>query len=386
MSYGAVYKLQIVLRETVLHYANDSKKAAGRALGTIVEIVTYYLLNEWGFAHGTAIEQRLLEYGNPLITHNVEYSLHPVGSSTTATFSSVKLPITRSSLSRHCAEIGEVLKSYTPRNNQLLSRVMVLRNSCLIGDNKDSRLVAFLDMYEDGQATVSVVEQALSPFAMIECKRVGVEEGNKKGPTTIEKAKQGAYVARTVSSLQKIRNSKGDLLGVVPTSDGALHSKPYDELLKEIVNSEDPLLLRDFVLTCGVVSNHGNWFTSNDPNKELRVLAQSYDWLVFLSDNGLAKFINDLILKPTPRNEPIRDAFMASYTGVKGKNQFTKVRMNLEADRLLRRYFRNNSDKIQKWFTVLNPEGQTMAGMKCQLQLLSQKDWVTIMRPEKEDV
>ena len=51
---------------------------------------------------------------------------------------------------------------------------------------------------------------------MFECKRVGVEEGNKKGPQTIEKAKQGAYVARTVSSLQKIRIDSGELHGVIP--------------------------------------------------------------------------------------------------------------------------------------------------------------------------
>jgi hypothetical protein len=37
----------------------------------------------------------------------------------------------------------------------------------------------------------------------------------KKGPQTIEKAKQGAYVARTVSSLQKIRLRDGVLGGVV---------------------------------------------------------------------------------------------------------------------------------------------------------------------------
>ena len=30
------------------------------------------------------------------------------------------------------------------------------------------------------------------PFAIFECKRVGVEEGMRKGPQRIEKAKQGA--------------------------------------------------------------------------------------------------------------------------------------------------------------------------------------------------
>lgn len=37
--------------------------------------------------------------------------------------------------------------------------------------------------------------------------------------------------------------------------------------------------LDGFILTIGVVSNHGNWFTADDLNKELLVLKQSYDWL-----------------------------------------------------------------------------------------------------------
>jgi hypothetical protein len=51
-----------------------------------------------------------------------------------------------------------------------------------------------------------------------------------------------------------------------------IYTKPYVDLIKEIVASNDPALLADFVLTVGVVSNHGNWFTSNNHNKELKVL------------------------------------------------------------------------------------------------------------------
>jgi hypothetical protein len=42
MPYQSVDQLQKVLTEKVFHYAKDSKKAAGRALGTLVEIVTFY--------------------------------------------------------------------------------------------------------------------------------------------------------------------------------------------------------------------------------------------------------------------------------------------------------------------------------------------------------
>ena len=45
-------------------------------------------------------------------------------------------------------------------------------------------------------------------------------------------------------------------------------------------------MLQKFILTVGVVSNHGNWFTAEDHNKELKVLAQSYDWLMFINKNA----------------------------------------------------------------------------------------------------
>jgi len=102
--------------------------------------------------------------------------------------------------------------------------------------------------------------------------------------------------------------------------------------LAEIINSNDAELLRDFILTVGVVSNHGNWFTSENHNKELRVLAQSYDWLLFLTDPGLAEFITDLLLEPAPLLEPARNAFIASYKKGKKKNKFTKVQIDHRAD------------------------------------------------------
>ncbi len=78
MAYESVDQLQKALTENVFHYASDKKKAAGRALGTIVEIITYYLLKTWGLNNSISIERRIAEYGNPEITHNVEYSLHPI--------------------------------------------------------------------------------------------------------------------------------------------------------------------------------------------------------------------------------------------------------------------------------------------------------------------
>src|SRR3546814_13194331 len=64
MGSRTVDKLQGRLREEVFHYAADSKKAAGRALGTIVELVTFYKPVDWGLTDNILIERRLHEYAN----------------------------------------------------------------------------------------------------------------------------------------------------------------------------------------------------------------------------------------------------------------------------------------------------------------------------------
>ena len=64
MSYPSVDKIQKALAENVFHYAKDSKKAAGRALGTLIEIITFYLIKDWGFENSVRIEKGLIEYSN----------------------------------------------------------------------------------------------------------------------------------------------------------------------------------------------------------------------------------------------------------------------------------------------------------------------------------
>ena len=66
MAYESIDKLQNVLGEKVFHYTKDRKKAVGRALGTRVEIINYYLLKTWGFNNSTSIERGLAEYGNEI--------------------------------------------------------------------------------------------------------------------------------------------------------------------------------------------------------------------------------------------------------------------------------------------------------------------------------
>lgn len=200
----------------------------------------------------------------------------------------------------------------------------------------------------------------------------------KKGPQTIEKAKQGAYVARTVSALQKIRYTDGSMGGVIQRPDGTIELDDYFKMMANIIASDDHELLSRFVLTIGVVSNHGNWFTSDNHNKELKVLAQSYDWLLFLTDAGLSQFIDQLLFNPTPELQPAKDAFLVSYTGQKGVNRFTKVKICLAADMALQSYFRNNRKLIEGWFNIIAPAKKRLSVLKSELKKLQGKDWGVI--------
>lgn len=379
MPYESVDKLQNLLAQSVFAYAKDPKKAAGRALGTLVEIITFYLLKTWGLSASVAIERGLEEYKNPDITHNVEYSLHPVKFKDQLRIPTPKLPITPTKIFRTFGEKLDYLQDFERKGHQLLSSSGILRNACVLGEAGDVVLVGLVTLLRGEELELDLVGQFRSPYAMFECKRVGIEEGNKKGPQTIEKAKQGAYVARAVSSLQKIRAHSGEMHGVIAKKDGKLYSKPYVQLLDEVVNSADPDLLRHFILTVGVVSNHGNWFTSDNPNKELRVLAQSYDWLLFLTDDGLAQFIADILQSDSREVAPAKKAFLASYTGSKTKTRFTKVQMALDADIVLQDYFAKNIKRIEEWFNVISPKRGSISGLKSQIDVLSKKDWNSIL-------
>ena len=377
MSYESVDQLQKVLAKKVFHYTQDAKKASGRALGTLVEIIAFYLLKAWGFENSVAIERPLAEYGNPDITHNVEYSLHPVLQRLDLSLPE-KLPITSTRLLTSVDE-GEIsLSGFEKTGNTLLTSGMILRNSCVVANRKmpySSHLMANLHSISPDGFAVTLLEQHSKPYAMFECKRVGIEEGTRKGPQTIEKAKQGAYVAKTISSLYKVRLPSGEMRGLIYKSDGEIYTKPYADLIAEVVSSDDPELLKDFILTVGVVSNHGNWFTSDNHNKELKVLAQSYDWLLFLTDEGLAEFITELLLRPKPLLKPARKAFLSSYTAEKKKNAFTKVQMDYQADQVLQSYFKDNLSRIEKWFNVITPKSGSMRRLHSQVSQLRDKDW-----------
>lgn len=383
MAYPSVDALQKILADTVFSYAVDKKKAAGRALGTIVEIITFYALDLWGYRESIAIERSIPEYANPVLTHNVEFSLHPVLNKLNIELQDMPLPITASKIRNARLSNNTVPVVRTP-STQLLSRDHLLRNACIIEETATGFQVANLHSYHKAATPANLAKVVLTdlyrhPFAIVECKRVGVEEGARKGPQTIEKAKQGAYVARSISSLQKIRFRNGDIGGVLHHEDDSITCQPYKDILKEILASDSRSLLEGFILTIGIVSNHGNWFTSGNQNKEMKVLSQSYDWLLFLTDDALAQFITDTLLEPSRDMEPIRDAFLRSYTGKRQKNCFTKVQIDLEADRRLRRYFSSRTSDIDAWFSLITPNNSAISELRTELNLLQQKNWNTIL-------
>ena len=371
MAFESVDALQRPLADTVFKYATDQKKAAGRALGTLVEIITFYTLHMWDLRDHIVIERSVPEFANPDILHNVEFSLHPIQARHEVEISPLSLPLTAAKIKRHLPFLDET----TVKSTQALSRDAVKRNAAVLVESETGPVIANVDTLSGSNCRLIVCELSTDPFAIFECKRVGVEEGMRKGPQTIEKAKQGAYVARSVSSLQKVRLRNGQFQGVMEQSDGSFRTGLYDELLREVIDTLSVVELAGFILTVGVASNHGNWFTSDNHNKELRVLAQSYDWLLFLTDAGLSQFIDRLLLNPTPELEPAREAFLASYPRRSGTNIFTKVRMAVDADEALRSYFRAHEAEIETWFNIISPRDGTIENLQADLRKLAAKGW-----------
>ena len=372
MSYPSVDALQKALARKVFSNRTDAKKASGRALGTIVEIITFYLLRCWGFQNQLSIEKGLAEFANDKITHNVEFGLHSlIKSCEIGIPKGIRLPITCSKI-RRLAGLPELS---TSGSVELLSSKGVLRNACTVHKDKDSFVIATLLGFDDLATRVQLSTLSKHPFAMVECKRVGVEDGMLKGPTTIEKAKQGAYVAKHVSSLQKIRGRDGVLYGVMPKKDGTFEINPFKTELRRIINDVPLQELDGFILTLGIVSNHGNWFTRDNMNKELLVLKDSYDWLLFLSDEAIAEFVTDTILSPDSKMSPVRNAFSETYAdGRKGSTRFTKVKIDLDAHNVLSDYFYTHLSRIEKnWFNVLSPDDGSVGELTCDLRRLASK-------------
>jgi hypothetical protein len=174
MPFELVDKLQNALGEKVFHYTQDKKKAAGRALGTMVEIITYYLLKTWGFNNSTSIERGLVEYGNDDISHKVEYSLHPIIKEYDVKIANDGNSITSTKILNVLEQTVDISK-FERKTNNLLDKHNVLRNACTVAESQNSFLLTSFKCFGESEHELFVFEQKQKPYAMFECKRVGVE-------------------------------------------------------------------------------------------------------------------------------------------------------------------------------------------------------------------
>ena len=369
MSYPSIDILQKNLAKDIFGDRQDTKKASGRALGTLLELLSYYIFKEWGFTNNMTIELRIPEFGNSEITHNVEFALHPNELSENINFD-FNNSLTVAGFKKNNIDTINKLVNYKFKSKSLLTKDNVLRNNALIAETNNKYAVI---NHNENASTLNILN--VEPFAMVECKRVGVEEGNKKGPTTIEKAKQGAYVARSVSSLQKVRSRDGSLMGVFETLSGKIKFVDFKEEMNRFIESTPSEEMKGFVLSIGIVSNHGNWFTDEQLNKELKVLKDSYDYLLFLIDESMVEFVHDTMINPVkPEYYSIKKAFLDSYDkDIKG-NKLTKVNLYLDAHRALMNYFSDNIKNIESnWFNIISPSGADIDTIKNSLYTLKRK-------------
>src|SRR5580700_3766821 len=113
----------------------------------------------------------------------------------------VRPPITTRKIQRESHGLEHFRAATTQTTNELFSSKALIKNSCVLLEDKNGIVVANIDDIAALSCSLTLCHLHEHPFAIFERKRVGIEEGQRKGPQTIEKAKQGAYVARTVSSL-----------------------------------------------------------------------------------------------------------------------------------------------------------------------------------------
>ncbi len=73
----SIERIQENLSRKVFQHTKSPRKASSRAMGTLLEIITFYMLRTWNFRDSISVETAVSEYGYNQITHNVEYSLHP---------------------------------------------------------------------------------------------------------------------------------------------------------------------------------------------------------------------------------------------------------------------------------------------------------------------
>ncbi|MDR3131345.1 MAG: hypothetical protein LBU18_07340 [Treponema sp.] len=142
MAYESVDKLQNLLASNIFHYTNDKKKAAGRALGTFVELITFYILKSWRLEIFTAIERPLPEFANNDITHNVEFTLHGSRSIISKQFTKDDIPIScKNLIKKHFSDNKEIVS----KGGMLIDKNFIIKNACILSSNQETFISAYID-------------------------------------------------------------------------------------------------------------------------------------------------------------------------------------------------------------------------------------------------
>ena len=167
MSYESVDILQKALTKDIFNYTKSPKKAAGRALGTLVEIINFYLLKSWGYEDYTIIERSIPEYGNNNnITHNVEFSLHPKEYVRNINLKIDNLPFTAKKIIK-LIKINNQIDNTKIKGTQLLSQSKLLRNSCIIYEDDKKIFAASLKEKINSTWNISIKKTAHLAFYYI---------------------------------------------------------------------------------------------------------------------------------------------------------------------------------------------------------------------------
>jgi len=109
-------------------------------------------LKEWGLIDYISIERKLAEYGNPSITHNVEFTIHPVIKNNV-----LDQEFTNKLSSKDIAKALGI--SSDLKNNMLIDNKSTIKNACLIAENKSFLIVSNIVKIVKNKITTSAAWQ-----------------------------------------------------------------------------------------------------------------------------------------------------------------------------------------------------------------------------------
>jgi hypothetical protein len=354
-----VDRVQQRLMKEVFDDRKDIKKTAGRALGVVQEVIIGYLLRHNGLSNRILLETDLPEYrpgsSEPGLTHRVEFTLHQLISTKMAAVKETK----------RNGRSGSYLVSKQEAEEGLDGSLKLVSNLGLGGiylfsipfkqkssiDFSSAGVFHVAECVSDKQCEIRTLSAA--PVAYIECKRVGLEEGTATGPQTIEKAKQAAYVALRSSAVQKIRTPKGLYGAFYHNMDKNFKFQPYESVWEEIIRGR--LVVPGAVRSVVFLGNMVNWFPGGVAKKDIKVLVENYDWVIWVEDAALVQFAEDLLFRKTK----VAEAFKRQHSSNRklGERLFSKQSMWIPAHEELCSYIASNYQTIKKkWFRVLGRE------------------------------